>query len=495
MIELQTPQQAAQWLRQSVTGALRADSRQVGKGDGFIAWPGSAVDGRRFVPAALAQGAAACLIEAKDSAAWRDLEPAHRVASLPDLKRSTGVVADAFHEHPSEHLHVLAVTGTNGKTSTACWLAQALSMVGGGQRCGVVGTLGSGVWPHLDYTGMTTPDPVRLQQTFADVLDAGATYCAIEASSIGLAEHRLDGTRIRTAIFTNFTQDHLDYHGSMQAYWTAKRALFSWVGLQAAVVHVDDPHGAELARELEGSGLDVWTCSRRTSARLFAQQVHHSQGLCFDVIEGENRCHVQTQLAGDFNIDNLLCVIAALRTQGVSLQEAADICGRLSAVPGRMQSVTLPQGVSGPLALVDYAHTPDALEHALQALRPLVAARGGRLWCVFGCGGDRDAIKRPLMGEVAERCSDVVVLTSDNPRSELPEVILAQVSAGMSAHAPCTVIEDRAAAIRHAIEQAQTQDVVLVAGKGHETTQEIAGVFHPFSDAQQMALALKEVAA
>ncbi|MEY5028157.1 MAG: UDP-N-acetylmuramoyl-L-alanyl-D-glutamate--2,6-diaminopimelate ligase [Pseudomonadota bacterium] len=493
MIELQTPQQAAKWLRQSVTGALRADSRKVGAGDGFIAWPGAAVDGRRFVPAALAQGAAACLIEAQGSEAWRGLEPAQRVASLPNLKRDTGVVADAFYAHPSERLHVLAVTGTNGKTSTACWLAQALSAVGGGQRCGVVGTLGVGIWPTLEYTGMTTPDPVRLQQTFADVLQAGATYCAIEASSIGLAEHRLDGTRIRTAIFTNFTQDHLDYHGSMQAYWEAKRALFDWVGLQAAVIHVDDPQGAKLARELETSGLDLWTCSRQGDARLRARQVPHTQGLSFDVYEGEACCRVQTGLAGDYNIDNLLCVIAALRTQGVSLQEAADICGRLSAVPGRMQTVALPQGVTGPLALVDYAHTPDALEHALQALRPLASERGGRLWCVFGCGGDRDAAKRPLMGGVAERGADVVVLTSDNPRSESAADILEQVRAGWQRGEPLALIEDRAAAIRFAISQASAQDVVLVAGKGHETTQEMAGVFHPFSDTEHIAQALMGV--
>ncbi len=495
MIELHTPQQAAQWLRQSVTGVLHADSRKVGAGDGFIAWPGAAVDGRRFVPAALAQGAAACLIEAQGSETWCNVEPAQRVATLPDLKRNTGVVADAFHAHPSERLHVIAVTGTNGKTSTACWLAQALSMVGGVQRCGVVGTLGMGIWPDLNYTGMTTPDPVRLQQAFVDALDAGAAYCAIEASSIGLAEHRLDGTRIRTAIFTNFTQDHLDYHGNMQAYWQAKRALFNWAGLKVAVVHVDDPRGLQLADELKNSGLDLWTCGRKHSARLRAHPVAYSQGLAFDVFEGDFCCRVQTTLAGDYNIDNLLCVIAALRAQGVSLQDASDICGRLTAVPGRMQAVVLPQGVKGPLTLVDYAHTPDALEHALQALRPLAEERGGRLWCVFGCGGDRDASKRPLMGAVAERCADAVVLTSDNPRSESPEAILAQVCAGLSSQAACTVIEDRAVAIRHAVTTASAKDVVLVTGKGHETTQEVAGVFYPFSDALHLAEAFKEVVA
>ncbi|MEN9889357.1 MAG: UDP-N-acetylmuramoyl-L-alanyl-D-glutamate--2,6-diaminopimelate ligase [Pseudomonadota bacterium] len=491
MQTLQTPQQAAQWLRQHVSGVLRTDSRQVQPGDGFIAWPGAAVDGRAFMASAFARGAAACLMQAEGSAAWQDLQPAERLAALPQLKQLTGLVADAYYEQPSRQLGVLAVTGTNGKTSTACWLAQALSGPVIGERCGVVGTLGLGLWPALTHTGMTTPDPVRLQQSFRDMVEAGASHCAIEASSIGLAEHRLEGTAIRVAIFTNFTQDHLDYHADMAAYWAAKRALFDWVGLRAAVVNIDDPKGAELAAELASGPLDLWTCSRQQAgARLRGVALPSREGLCFEVREADERCRVETVLTGDYNIDNLLGVIGALRAQGVPLAQAAAACSALQAVPGRMQRVAPAQPGAAPLAVVDYAHTPDALRQALAALAPLARERGGRLWCVFGCGGDRDPGKRPLMAQVAEQGADRVVLTSDNPRSESPAAILAQVRAGLRQPQAALVLEDRAQAIRQALQQAADADVLLVAGKGHETTQEIAGVFHPFSDVAQIEAAL-----
>lgn len=493
MVELHTPAQAAQWLRQHVTGALRTDSRRVQPGDGFIAWPGAATDGRQYMARAFEQGASACLMEREGSEPWQTLAPADRVATLRGLKHSTGRVADAYYEQPTDRLRVLAVTGTNGKTSTACWLAQALALLQPNQPCGVVGTLGVGLWPDLVSTGMTTPDPVLLQQAFRDMLHAGATQCAIEASSIGIAEHRLDGTRIRVAIFTNFTQDHLDYHGSMDAYWTAKRALFDWEGLQAAVVNIDDVQGARLAQELADSTLDVWTCSRRSAARLLAHPLPSREGLSFEVHEGDQFLVLHTRLVGDYNIDNLLGVIGALRSQGVALEQAVEVCSRLAAVPGRMQRVT--GAHQGPVVLVDYAHTPDALEQALQALVPLARERGGRLWCVFGCGGDRDAAKRPLMAAVAERLADQVVMTSDNPRSEASASILAHMRAGLQRPAAVTEIEDRAEAIRDTLRRAAAQDVVLVAGKGHETTQEIQGVFHPFSDVLHIEAALQEVAA
>jgi len=495
MVELQTPVQAAQWLRQHVTGELRTDSRRVRPGDGFIAWPGAATDGRQYMARAFEQGAAACLMQHEGSEPWQSLAPADRVASLPGLKHSTGLVADAYYERPSDRLRVMAVTGTNGKTSTACWLAQALAVLQPQRRCGVVGTLGVGLWPELVSTGMTTPDPVRLQQAFGDMLDAGAQQCAIEASSIGIAEHRLDGTRIRTAIFTNFTQDHLDYHGSMAAYWAAKRALFAWDGLTSAVVNIDDAQGALLAHELQGTGVALWTCSRQQQARLMATRLPSHEGLSFEVREGDEACAVHTQLVGEYNMDNLLGVIGALRAQGVGLQQAAQACTQLTAVPGRMQRVQAPEGSQAPLVLVDYAHTPDALTQALRALQPLAQERGGQLWCVFGCGGDRDAGKRPQMAAVAERLAGRVVLTSDNPRSESVQNILAQMRAGLQRADAVTQIEDRAAAIRQTLRQAQVQDVVLVAGKGHETTQEIAGVFHPFSDVAHIESALQEVTA
>ncbi len=495
MVELRTPAQAAQWLRGLVTGQLRTDSRRVQPGDGFIAWPGASTDGRRYMARAFEQGAAACLMQHEGSEPWHTLAPADRVASLPGLKHSTGLVADAYYERPSERLRVLAVTGTNGKTSTACWLAQALALLQPGHSCGVVGTLGVGLWPELEGTGMTTPDPVRLHQAFGQMLDAGATLCAIEASSIGIAEHRLDGTRIRTAIFTNFTQDHLDYHGGMAEYWAAKRALFDWPGLASAVINIDDAQGQALARELQDAPLDLWTCSRQQPARLVATPLPSAQGLSFEVREAEHSCPVHTQLVGDYNIDNLLGVIGALRAQGFGLQQVAAACSRLDAVPGRMQRVAPQQQREAVLVLVDYAHTPDALAQALRALQPLARERGGQLWCVFGCGGDRDAGKRPQMAAVAERLADRVVLTSDNPRSEPLQQILAQMRAGLQQPQAVMQVEDRAQAIRLALRQADAKDVVLVAGKGHESTQEIGGVFHPFSDVAHIEAALQEVMA
>lgn len=495
MVELQTPVQAAQWLSRHVTGELRTDSRQVQPGDGFIAWPGAATDGRAYMARAFAQGASACLMQHEGSEPWQDLEPADRLAALPQLRQCTGWVADAYYEQPTQNLRVVAVTGTNGKTSTACWLAQALAHPAIGQRCGVVGTLGVGLWPDLAYTGMTTPDPVLLQRSFRQMLQAGAQLCAIEASSIGIVEHRLDGTRIRTAVFTNFTQDHLDYHGSMSAYWAAKRSLFDWAGLESAVINIDDPQGALLAAELANKGLDLWTCSRRQDARLRAWPLPSREGLSFELREGGALCRIDTALAGDYNIDNLLGVVGALRAQGVPLAQIAQACAELQAVPGRMQRVVpvLP-AADLPLAVVDYAHTPDALSQALLALQPMARERGGRLWCVFGCGGDRDPHKRPLMAAAAEALADRLVLTSDNPRSESVASILAQMRAGLQHPQSAIVQEDRAAAIGLVVRQAAAEDVVLVAGKGHETTQEIAGVFHPFSDVEQLQAALQRKA-
>ena len=491
MVELQTPQQAAQWLRQHVRGELRTDSRQVRVGDGFIAWPGAATDGRQYMARAFEQGASVCLMQREGGEPWQDLQPQDRVASLAQLRQHTGLVADAYYEQPTQQLKVLAVTGTNGKTSTACWLAQALAHPAIGQRCGVVGTLGVGVWPDLVYTGMTTPDPVLLQRSFRQMLQAGAALCAIEASSIGIAEHRLDATRIRTAVFTNFTQDHLDYHGSMQAYWSAKRQLFAWDGLQSAVINIDDAHGAALAAELANAGLDLWTCSRRQDARLRAVQLPSREGLSFELREGDARCRIDTTLTGDYNIDNLLGVIGALRAQGLPLAQIAQACADLQSVPGRMQRVQPVQMAAAvPLAVVDYAHTPDALTQALQALKPLARARGGQLWCVFGCGGNRDPHKRPLMAAAAQAQADRLVLTSDNPRGEAVADILVQMRVGLQTTDAVQQIEDRAAAIAAAVRQAAPNDVVLVAGKGHETTQEVAGVFHPFSDVAQLQAAL-----
>ena len=471
---------ALQWLRQRGAVQLRTDSRQVQPGDAFIAWPGASTDGRAHVPNALARGAVACLVEQQGIAAF-DLA-GEQIAALAGLKAATGTLAAHWYGQASQRLKVLAVTGTNGKTSTAWWLAHALP------QCAMVGTLGVGVAPNFVSTGMTTPDPVLLQSALADFVAQGVQYCAMEASSIGIEEQRLAGVQVDTAIFTNLTQDHLDYHGSMQAYAQAKARLFDWPGLRVAVLNVDDAFGQTLAGQLQQQrpSVDVWTVAVERPARLRAVDVHHgAQGLAFTLQEGEQRLPMQTALIGQYNISNLLGVLAALRGLGLDLAQAAQACAHLQPVPGRMQQIALP---GQPLVAVDYAHTPDALQQALSALRPLARARGGRLWCVFGCGGNRDASKRPLMGQAAEQAADAVLVTSDNPRMEAPEAIAQDILAGMRAGTACVL--DRAQAIAQAIAQADARDVVLLAGKGHEDYQDIQGVKRPFSDKEQAQRAL-----
>jgi MurE/MurF fusion protein len=531
---------AATWLAARVRGHLRTDSRWVEPGDGFIAWPGNTQDARRHVAAALAAGAAACLVEA-DGVEKHNFSD-DRIATLSGLKLAAGAVAHAYFAQPSAVLDTVAATGTNGKTSTTWWTAQALTALG--RRCGLVGTLGVGEPPRIERvptpgpeaaetaraaeqahalaaaaptltsTGLTTPDAVSLHTALRAFVDQGYTACAMEASSIGLTEGRLNAVQISVALFTNLTQDHLDHHGSMAAYWDAKRQLFAWPGLQAAVVNIDDEHGARLALDLTARravantapALDVLTVSLHQPARL---QAHHLRyvngGLTFEVTEGPHRVTVASQLVGDFNANNLLVVLGGLRALGVPLAQAAQVLGQVTPVPGRLQRVTPHAGWGGARrdpgvvdhandidVLVDYAHTPDALEKTLQALRPLATARGGKLWCVFGCGGDRDNSKRPLMGGIAAHEADHVVLTSDNPRSEVPAAILAQIQAGVPASQQHKVvnIEDRRQAIHHALSNAAAGDVVLLAGKGHETTQEVAGVKRPFSDGDEARAAL-----
>lgn len=497
-VVLHDSRQAAQWLAARCTGVLRTDSRAVRPGDAFIAWPGRTHDARGFVASALAAGAAACLVEAQGAEAFgaeSGLADA-RVGALPGLKAAAGAVAAAFLGEPGRRLQVVAATGTNGKTSTAWWVAQALARLG--RRCGVIGTLGVGEPGDAAFqaTGLTTPDPVALQQALRRFADGGCTACAVEASSIGLVEHRLAGTPIEVAVFTNFTRDHLDYHGTMEQYWAAKRLLFSWPGLRAAVVNVDDPAGQRLAGELQGGPLDVWTVGARVPARLQARQARIvDDGLAFEVQEGDTRVAVRSRLVGDYNVQNLLGVLGVLRALDVPLAEAAALVPQLQPVPGRMQRVEAQDAAPGPQVIVDYAHTPDALEKVLQSLRPLAAARGGELWCVFGCGGDRDASKRPLMGAIAARLARRVVVTSDNPRREAPAAIMRDVLAGIDTqqhpHTAVQAVEDRREAILQAVMQAATADVVLVAGKGHETTQEIGAQRLPFSDVAEAAGALR----
>jgi UDP-N-acetylmuramoyl-L-alanyl-D-glutamate--2,6-diaminopimelate ligase len=497
------PQSAVGWLRARGVRRLVADSRQVVPGDAFIAWPGFVQDGRRFVSNALAAGAAAAVVEAEGADGFGF--DASNVLPLLALKAKAGELASAFEGEPSRVLDVVAVTGTNGKTSTAWWTAQALSAAG--VSCGLVGTLGIGRPGVLSQTGLTTPDPITFQRALGEFASAGMRACAIEASSIGLVEHRLNGTRIAVAQFTNFTQDHLDYHGSMAAYWRAKAMLFDWPGLKAAVVNVGDPKGAELAQMLAerpgfrlvpyfaGPGPLPARQAAWWTQGLVAQDIRHDgSGLTFDVIEAGQRASVQTRLVGDFNAANLLAVLGALRCLDISLLDAVKALRSLAAVPGRMERVTVDTTDPRPEVVVDYAHTPDALQKALLALRPLAQSRGGALRVVLGCGGDRDRSKRPLMGSVATQMADQAWLTSDNPRSEDPAVIAQQMLEGIDAstRAGRVMLDlDRASAIRRAVHQSTARDVVLLAGKGHETYQDTGGIRTPFSDVVQADAALR----
>jgi UDP-N-acetylmuramyl-tripeptide synthetase len=497
----ETAQDVAGWLKSQGVVNLHSDSRLIQAGDAFIAWPGTTHDGRQFVAGALAAGAAACVVSAQGIEQFEFSDV--RVAVCESLKTLAGPIASGFYGHPSHALDIVAITGTNGKTSSAWWIPQMLSssehdssakheqpevLAEKNRICSMVGTLGIGIPPQAVPTGLTTPDPVLLQRNFRAMCDSGVSACAVEASSIGIAEHRLDATQIKVALFTNLTQDHLDYHGTMAAYWDCKRALFAWPSLQSAVVNVDDPYGQQLAQTLRASNdsnnIDLWTFSCNPlahGARLLAQNITHSpNGLQFDVVEGGQQATVTSTAIGAFNVANLLGCIGVTRALGMSLDAAALAVASLQPVPGRLEAI----GASSvPLVVVDYAHTPDALAKALAAVRPVAAARGGHLYCVFGCGGDRDASKRPLMGQVAADQADWVVLTSDNPRSESPSAILADICAGIGPQRPTVSVQlDRELAIANTILAANATDVVLIAGKGHETTQEIAGVKHVFSD-------------
>lgn len=505
VLHLDSVQEALHWLRAFGAQRLVLDSRAVRPGDAFVACAGAAHDARRFVPQALAAGAVACLV-AQEGAEAFSLDD-ERVATLPQLKQRLGWLCAGFWNDPSAAMQVMAVTGTNGKTSSAWWWAQASTLLG--QRSAMVGTLGMGQPPlgaepgHWTPTGLTTPDPAALHGGLAQYRDQGIRRCALEASSIGLAQHRLQGLHITVALFTNFSQDHLDYHQSLDRYWDAKRQLFDWPTLSAAVINVDDARGAALqaALRLQRPKLDLWSVGLSDGARLQARSVQATAaGMRFDLCEfgpaqpsasggrsadagdqAPQTVTVELPFLGRYNVLNLLGVVAGLRALGHPLADIAAVLPRLTPVPGRLQA----QGGAGePLAVVDYAHTPDALEQALAALRPVAQARGGRLWCVFGCGGDRDRSKRALMGAAAYRGADALVLTSDNPRSEDPQAILADICSGLPEHAKVEVIVDRRGAICAALDHAATRDVVLLAGKGHESHQDIQGVQHPFSDAE-----------
>ncbi len=407
--------------------------------------------------------------------------PGYALASLREL---AGPIASEFYDRPSERLEVVAVTGTNGKTSISQWVARGLA--GPGRRCAIVGTLGCGPVDRLEPHDMTTPDALGLQALLARFAADGTDLVAVEASSIGLDQGRLNGTRIGVAVYTNLSRDHLDYHGTMQAYAAAKARLFGWPGLRVAVVNGDDEHSPRMlaAASVHAPlrivyGIAPHQHGAHGDAVLTAERIVEGPADIGFVFGGDfGRAEVRLRLLGGFNVSNALAVAGCWFGMGVDLEQVVQGLESLEPVPGRMQMIETP---NAPLAVIDYAHSPDALASVLGALRPVALARGGELWCVFGAGGDRDTGKRPLMGLVAERGADRLVVTSDNPRSESPFRIVSDVRAGLSREPALTEL-DRRVAIDCALRLSSPRDVVLIAGKGHEAYQEIAGVRHPFSD-------------
>ena len=457
----------------SVRG-LSADSRELREGDAFIALVGGSTHGLHFVDQARAAKVAAVLFETPAPANMA--LPANAIA-VDGLRGKLGRLADRFYDAPSKALLMTGVTGTNGKTSTVQLIAQALSLRG--NVVGTIGTLGAGLYGEHVAGERTTPDVIAVHRLLAKMRDQGASHVAMEVSSHALEQGRVDNVAFRVAVFTNLTRDHLDYHGTMDAYGLAKAKLFSWPTLQAVVINLDDEFGARLLGGI-GAGVQRIGVSSRgaVGATLCAgNPLLSPQGLRFTLNEGAAAFEVASPLLGRFNIDNLLAVAGTLRALGWSLQQIAEVLPQLSPVDGRMSRVGGERGQ--PLIVVDYAHTPDALEQALASLREHTP---GRLTCVFGCGGDRDRGKRPQMAAIAERGADRVIVTDDNPRSESGDAIVADILAGFSNRNRIEVQRDRAAAIAQALEGAGGNDILLIAGKGHEATQEIAGVKYPFDD-------------
>lgn len=469
-----------------VISDLALDSRAVASGCCFLAVGGHRDDGFRYAADAVARGAVAVLAERPHDEVAGGVPVVH----VPALRRLLGELANRFFDTPSRSVRVFAVTGTNGKTTVAHLAAQALSILEG--AAGYIGTLGAGPLEALEANPNTTPDVISINRWLARLRAAGTPAATLEASSHALDQGRLDGVRIHAAAFTNLGRDHLDYHGDMAHYAAAKRRLFELPDVAAAVVNIDDPFGAELAAAF-GPRVPLLTCSSGHGrgavpghADLAARAIGlDADGLRFELVAGTRCLPVATRLIGRFNVDNLLVIAGLLQAGGHDLATIAEVLGRLEAVPGRLQACGT--SVRGARVFIDYAHGPDSLAAALTTLRELGPRR---LHVVFGCGGDRDRGKRAQMGACAEQGADRVIVTSDNPRSERAADIAAAVVAGMRAPTDAVLIEDRAEAIRAAIDAAGPGDIVLVAGKGHETTQEIAGRRLPFSDQQQVRLAL-----
>lgn len=463
---------------------LSMDSRRTRPGDLFLACHGTRTSGTHYLQAAVDAGAAVIAAEA-------DADAAESVGGVPviavnDLRHKAGVIAARFYGHPSERMNVVGITGTNGKTSVASFIAQALSAVAG-HKAGLIGTLGYGPYTDLVPGPNTTPDPVTVQQTLAEFVQQGMDTAIMEVTSIGLDQGRVIGVDFNLGILTNLTVDHLDYHGDMQTYAEAKKQLFTSHGIRHAIINLDDAYGRRLAGEFAGQvavtgyGLvDRFPGNAEAGAAQAVVAVvdEDDRGMTLAVKSPWGEAQLNTALSGRYNAHNLLAGLAALCLLDIPFEQAVAQLSRVTPVPGRLERFG---GRGQPAVYVDYAHTPDALQHVLNYLR---AGCAGKLVCVFGCGGDRDKTKRATMGAIAEDCADLVILTNDNPRFEDPVAIIQDILAGVGDPGSVQIQADRSTAITSAIQAASPGDIVLIAGKGHETYQEIAGRRYPFSDRQ-----------
>ncbi|WP_248917323.1 UDP-N-acetylmuramoyl-L-alanyl-D-glutamate--2,6-diaminopimelate ligase [Pseudomonas entomophila] len=459
---------------------LTLDSRQVRQGDLFLAVPGAKVDGREHIADALARGAAAVAYEEQGASVL----PITDVPLIPvkGLIGQLSQIAGRFYGEPSRQLELVGVTGTNGKTSVTQLLAQALDALG--RRCGLIGTLGTGFFGELQSGRLTTPDPIAVQATLNDLKKGGAKAVAMEVSSHALEQGRVAALDFDIAVMTNLSRDHLDYHGSMEAYEAAKAKLFSWPSLRTRVVNLDDDFGRRLAKAHAESRLISYSLQDQSATLFCKQAIFNDDGVRAVIVTPQGEHALRSRLLGRFNLSNMLAAVATLLALDYPLDEILKVTPQLQGPVGRMQRLG---GGDKPLVVVDYAHTPDALEKVLEALRPHAH---GKLLCLFGCGGDRDSGKRPLMAEVAERLADRVLVTDDNPRTEDPLRIFDDIRPGFKKPADVEFVAGRGEAIAHLIATAAADDVIVLAGKGHEDYQEINGERHDFSDLVEAEKAL-----
>lgn len=459
---------------------ITIDSRKANAATIFCAYPGTVVDGRDFILSAIKNGCNVILYEEINSKISADIMQNKDITliKIANLQLYVGYIAALKHGNIANQSYNIAVTGTNGKTSISYWLNQVYTKLQ--KKAGLIGTLGAGIYPNIVYNNMTTPDPITLQDTFSNFANKNVDMVVMETSSHAIHQGRINGIEFKSAIFTNLTQDHLDYHLTMENYYQAKKDLFYWQNLENAIINVDDKYGMRLYEELSGvvsnKNLQIMTYGiNHGDVRASNVRVAIS-GTKFDLSYNNETISIIVGIIGKFNVYNILAITCQLIIDGYNLSRIKEILTSITPVNGRMDAII---NKNKPLIVVDFSHTPDSLENAILTLKEI--EHRGKLYCVFGCGGNRDKLKRPIMGEIASRLADVVIVTSDNPRFEEPNEIIDNIVVGIKDQKYIR-IEDRHEAIKYAIENASSNDIVLIAGKGHEDYQEIEGIKHHFSD-------------